>query len=337
MAINDTTTQRSAPLNLTTLSFDDVVARMRQPAHQSRTGYLAMYTSWLGGIVTDPQLMWVPIDDHIVHRGDGVFEAVKCVEGRIYGLDRHLARLMTSAERIGLNPSLSLSEIREVCVATVRAAKVRDCMLRLYVSRGPGGFTANPYESISSQVYLVVTSFKPMPADKYEKGVSAMTSSISVKEGFFANVKSCNYLPNVLMKKESVDHGVDFTVSKDEKGNLAEGSTENFAIISRDGDFIVPAFDRILKGVTAIRMMELAQKCVSQGLIRSVKNDHIHPNDVRDAREAMFLGTTLDVLPVTVFDGRQVGDGRVGPVAKEFLRLLLEDLKNGEGMITRVD
>ena len=315
------------------LSAEDVLRKFKESAHPSRQGYLAMYSSWYGGIVKDPQLMMLPIDDHMVHRGDGVFEAIKCVDGKIYALDRHLERLGRSAEKIGLKPLGSANwrqEIHDICVETVRASKTGDCLLRLYVSRGPGGFTTNPYEAIASQLYLVITQLKGMGREKYEKGVTAKISAIAVKEGFFANVKSCNYLPNVLMKKEAVDAGVDFTVSKDEKGYLAEGSTENFAIVNKAGEMIVPGFERTLRGVTAVRAMELAEKLVKGGQLKGVRNAHIKAEDVFEAREAMMLGTTLDCLPVTSFEGKPVGPGgRVGDTCKALLELILTDMKTG--------
>lgn len=311
------------------LSFDDVIQKLRQEPQAPRTSYLAMYSTWYGGIIRDPQLMMVPVDDHMVHRGDAVFEAVKCLDRKVYGLDRHLERLGTSARGIGLELPFSLREIRDIALETVRVTAAETCMLRLYVSRGPGGFTANPYESLASQVYLVVTKFNPPAQRSYETGVSVKISSIQVKEGFFATVKSCNYLPNVLMKKESVDSGVDFTLSQDERGYLAEGSTENFAVISERGELLVPGFERTLRGITATRVMELAHALVDSGVVTGVRNAHLSIGDVAQAREAMMLGTTLDVLPVTRFEGEPVGDGKVGPVCKELLRVLREDMTSG--------
>lgn len=317
--------QRMIPI----LSFDDVLAKLRETPHASRQAYSAMYSTWFGGIVRDPQLMMIPVDDHVVHRGDGVFEAIKCEEGRIYALTRHLDRLERSASLIGLRPPHSLHEMEAIAIETVRAAKQETAMIRLYVTRGPGGFTANPYEPMASQMYLVVTSYKPMPLEKYEHGVSVKISEIRVKEGFFATVKSCNYLPNVLMKKEAVDQGVDFTVSRDENGHLAEGSTENFAIISKDGELVVPGFTRTLKGVTAVRVMELAAVLVRNGTLQGVRNGAISVEDVMQAREAMMLGTTLDVLPVTRFEGHSVATGQVGPICRELQKILREDMRSG--------
>jgi branched-subunit amino acid aminotransferase/4-amino-4-deoxychorismate lyase len=317
-------------IQLPLLTADEVFARLRKSEVPAiRKSYGAMYSSWFGGIVRDPQIMMIPIDDHGFHRGDAVFEAIKCIEGRIFALDRHLERMERSASRISLKLPRTLKELHEIAIETVRASELRDCLLRYYVSRGPGGFTTNPYDSLGAQVYLVITAFAPYSATKYESGVKVKMSEFTVKESFFATVKSCNYLPNVLMKKEAVDAGVDFTISRDEEGRLAEGSTENFAIINRDNEFIVPGFERTLKGITVSRMMELAESTIKTGLIKAVRNGSITVEDVAEAREAMMVGTTLDILPVTEFAGRKVADGQVGPVCREFRRRLEADMIHG--------
>jgi len=319
-------------MKIAVLSFDEVIARLRQPASVERSAYRAMYSSWLGGIVRDIECMTVPIDDHIVHRGDGVFEAIKCADGKIYALERHLQRLFESAKRISLQPFCELKELHSICLQTARAASISSFMIRVYMSRGPGDFGPNPYATIGSQLYVVITDFRPMAVEKYELGATAGLSQIAVKDGFFANVKSCNYLPNVLMKKEAVDRNLDFTVSVDELGNLAEGSTENFAIVSSSGEFLIPEFARTLRGVTAIRSIELSEALLKKtggSLIRSVRCANIKPAELQNAREAMFLGTTIDCLPVTIFDGRPVGDGRVGAFCRELLSSLRRDMAYG--------
>ena len=69
-----------------------LVEALRQPYQNT---YFAMYSSVYGGVVTDPRLMLLPIDDHMVHRGDGVFEAFKAIDGNIYNLNAHLDRLIS--------------------------------------------------------------------------------------------------------------------------------------------------------------------------------------------------------------------------------------------------
>jgi branched-subunit amino acid aminotransferase/4-amino-4-deoxychorismate lyase len=308
------------------LNSQEAFDRLRAHQFPARK-YAAMYSSWLGGIVTDPNLMVLPIDDHGFHRGDAVFEAAKAVNGKIYALDRHLDRMHVSAEKIGLKLP---SDLREIAIETTRASRLTNCILRYYVSRGPGGFTTNPYESIGAQTYLVITPLTPPAASKYENGVSAKTSSISIKEGVFSTVKSCNYLPNVMMKKEAVDSGVDFTVSVDESGVIGEGSTENFAIISKEGIFKIPSFERTLRGITLIRMMELSQERADiRALIKGVEQGPIKQKDIFEAREAMFFGTTLDCLPCSSFDSKQIGSGKRGEIAFAFQKALVDDIESG--------
>lgn len=313
------------------LSNQDVVQALATHEHKSRK-YAAMYSSWWGGITLDPNLMMIPIDDHGFHRGDAVFEAAKAVNGKIYALDRHLDRMHVSASRIGLKMP---DNLREIAIETTKASGLRDCLLRYYVSRGPGGFTTNPYETVGSQVYLVITPLTPPQAAKYATGVTAKTSSVPIKEGVFSTVKSCNYLPNVMMKKEAIDHGVDFTVSVDENGVLGEGSTENFAIISKDGRFLVPSFERTLRGITLVRLMELVkEKLALSKLVTGVEHAPLRIKDVLEAKEAFFIGTTLDCLPCTVYDGHPIGGGQVGPVAKAFYEALLADIEAGPLSLT---
>ena len=309
---------------------EQVLEALRNGAREHHSGYLAMYSTWFGGIVTDPALMLVPVDDHLVHRGDGVFEAFKCVRGSLYQLERHLDRLERSSAMIGLEWPMPRSELRERVLQTIRAAETADCLIRLYLSRGPGDFSPSPSASIGSQLYIVVTAFSPPDSGKYEMGCSVVTSSIPVKPGVFAKVKSCNYLPNVLMEKEAEESGADFAVGLDEAGWLTEGPTENLGMIAEDGSFLVPPFERILRGTTVIRMMELAEPLVREGRLRDVRNAHFSARDLLAAREVLMFGTTFDVLPVVSFDGEGVGDGKPGPMSRVFLDLMRRDQQEGE-------
>ena len=318
------------------LSFDQVVdqlVRIQAPYHRN---YLAMYSSWYGGVITDPGLMMVPIDDHLVHRGDGVFEAFKCVGGNIYALNRHLDRMERSAQAVSLALPVPRSELVEVILETVRIAGASDCLLRLFVSRGPGGFSTNPYECPASQFYVVVTRLDLPPPHQYEQGVSLKSSRIPIKKAYLANIKSCNYLPNVLMRKEALDSGVNYTVSLDEEGFLGEGPTENIGIITRQKEFLIPRFDRILRGITITRMLELTRPLLETGDLTYIGEADITPEQAYSAREVMMFATTFDVLPVIQFDDRVIGGGRPGPLYVRFLELLRRDIGECKEMLTPV-
>lgn len=318
------------------LSFDEVVDHLLSLKETYHKNYLAMYSSWYGGIITDPALMMVPIDDHLVHRGDGVFEAFKSVGLSVYGLERHLDRIERSAQGSSLALPMTRSQLVEAILETLRAANSPDCLVKLIVSRGPGGFSANPYECPAGQVYIVAAALSPPPEAKYRAGVSLKTSRIPMKKDYFANIKSCNYLPNVLMKKEAVDAGVDFTVSVDDGGYLGEGATENIGFVTEKREFLVPRFQRILRGVTVSRMMELAESLLATGELSAVREADITPAVAYDAPEIMMFGTSFDVLAVVDYDGHAIGDGHPGLFYGKFLELLRRDMRTNPEMRTPV-
>ncbi len=294
-----------------------------------RRPYKAMYSSLFGGIVTDPALMFVPIDDHIVHRGDGVFEALRVTPTQIYLLKPHLLRLQNSAGKIGLKLPCSHDDLAKICeqvreVARTTPSGFQDGILRIFVSRGPGDFSPNPYSTLGSQLYVVATDFNPTPKDKYEKGVSLGISEVPIKPGFYAQVKSCNYLPNVMMKKEAIDRGFDFMVNLNEEDFVAEGPTENLMILTREGQLIAPKFDYTLSGTTLLRALGLAENKLKNFVVATGFAD-ISVKQLQEAQEVMMVGTTLGVLAVTRFESSTIGNGSVGEVARRLHALILQD------------
>lgn len=316
-------------MSIKILSVSEVQEKLQQRSYGAQKSYLAMYSTWWGGIVKDPGLMMVPVDDHIVHRGDGVFEAIKVVDGKIFLLQEHLERLSSSAEQISLMLPMSVEEIRKVIISTTASVGAKNAVLRLYVSRGPGGFTTNPYESIASQLYLIVTSYTPLSDEKYLNGVKVGRSLIPPKDPLFATIKTCNYLPNVLMKKESVDRKIDFAIGIDPDGFITEGSTENIVLIDKNKNLLRPTLRQILKGTTMIRAFELAKTLVEEGFLSSVQEKDLTEKDLLEAHEVMMIGTTLDVLPVTEYEGKVIGTGKQGVVSSRLLSLLREDMRQG--------
>ena len=298
--------------------------------------YLAMYSSFTGGIVTDPVLMLIPVDDHIVHRGDGIFETFKCIDGSIYNMNAHLKRLAGSAGKLQLVPPRPFGGIGRLVVDTVRAAGRRDSLIRVLISRGSGGFGVSPYECPQAQLFIIVSEHVPSFMTAHPAGAGAVSSSIPVKPPFFAGIKACNYLPNVLMKKEAADAGVDFAVGFDERGCLAEGATENFGIVTRDGRLLFPPLEHILAGTTMLRAAELARTLVKNGTLKSVAFAAIPGRMLRSAAEILAIGTTPDVTAVVRLDDRPVGGGRPGPVQQQLNAMLARDMRENRALLTPV-
>ncbi|MFP5519649.1 MAG: aminotransferase class IV [Bdellovibrionia bacterium] len=304
------------------LSAQDILARLSENKNPHWKQYLLMYNSWLGGFIEDPSLMVVPVDDHLVHRGDGVFEAIKVKNSKMWLVGAHLQRLMSSAQKIQLQHAFSVESIQEICEQMIQKTAKAEAMLRIFLSRGPGAFSTNPYDSIGAQLYVVITAFNPLPESKYVKGVRIAKSATPPKEEWLAQVKTCNYLPNVMMKKEAVDAGCDFMIGVDGQGFVTESSTENIIILDSEGYLCRPTFQRILKGTTMTRALELAQSLVTKQLVRGIKERPFTWDEVKMAKEVMMVGTTLDILPVSKVDDQEIS---LGVVAKELRHLLISD------------
>lgn len=315
---------------ITLADYSAALEKTRSPWHEN---YYAMYSSVLGGIVTDPVLMQVPLDDHLVHRGDGVFDTFKCVNRGAYNLEPHLRRLLQSASAISLAWPGGIDEIRELTLATLRVADRTACSARIILARGPGSFGVSPYESKRPALYIVVYAAGTPFMRRKPEGADVRRSQIPVKHEKFATVKNCNYLPNVMMKQEAVDWGVDFVVGFDLDGFMTEGATENFAIVTADGRLIFPRVKKVLDGTTMKRVMELAATLPEQ-MLSSVAFADITLEDVRVAKEMLVVGTTLNVVSVHTFDGSPVGDGVPGPVGKALDRLLSDDIENNAALRT---
>lgn len=290
--------------------------------------YYAMYSSWMGGIVKDQHLMFVPADEHMVHRGDGVFEAFKFQHGAFYDMQSHLDRLRRSAEMIQIDIRWSDEQIIKICQNLIEVGDCSEAVMRLYVSRGPGDFTPNPYTTIGPQLYIIATELKRPDAVLYSQGTKLIKSDISVKPDFFSRVKSCNYLSNVLMKKWCIDNECNFSVNYTVNGELCEGATENILVLTKENELIAPPFGYTLQGTTLQVVLELAEANSKELGLVEVGQRKLSEEELVNAKEVMMVGTTLEVMPVTRYNDKSVGSGKVGEFSKRVRELLQLDMKN---------
>jgi 4-amino-4-deoxychorismate lyase len=291
--------------------------------------FSAFYSSQLGGIVTDPALMVIPFDDHMVHRGHGIFDTAAIVEGKIYDLEAHLDRFIASAARSKLRLPGTRDDMRDIIVRTTAASGRRDGAIRYWLSSGPGSLELSPAAGAEPGFFVMIFAGLSYPERFYTEGLRVMTTSYPIKPALYAITKSTNYLPNVLMQMEAKEAGLDNGVFIDAAGHIGESSNMNAAFVTRDGVFRHPKFDHILSGCTSLRLLELAPALVERGLITGVAVSDIPVAEARAAREMMLLGSSIKAAPIVEWDGQPVGDGRPGPVAKALLELLETDMRQG--------
>lgn len=296
--------------------------------------YLGFYSSWLGGYFREPWAMTIPLDDHGFHRGDGVFEAIRIHSRAYIDLQAHLRRLQNSAAAIGMALPKSISEIETICLELARRCDADSAILRLYVTRGPGSFSPSPHEVVGHQIYAALTRLRPPDPKLYAQGCKAMISSVVAKEERWSQIKSCNYLQNVLMKKECHEKGFDLAISMDEGGRVCEGATENLLVVLPGGHVRVPRFDYTLRGTTVSVVMKMAETLMPEGLVKSVTLADLTLDDLRSAQEMAFVGTTLGVFPVRQLDALPVGDGRPGPIASRLNEMLMSKMAQSSELRT---
>jgi len=320
---------------LHTLTADEVVAKLRELRTRQPVKYWAFYSSQLGGIVTDPALMVVPFDDHMVHRGHGIFDTAAIESGKIYDLEAHLDRFIRSAH----NSKLRLparDEMRDLIVRTTAASGRREGSIRYWASAGPGSLGLTPAAGAEPGFFVMISAGLGYPDTWYSQGLRMMTTTYPIKPPLYAVTKSVNYLPNVLMQMEALERGLDNGIFIDEAGNVGESSNMNVAFITADGTLKHPKFDHILSGCTSLRLLELAKTLHARDMLKGVEVCDVPVAEARAAREMLLIGSSVKVAPIVEWDQKPIGDGKPGPLARALRELLQEDMRSGRDRLIDV-
>lgn len=287
----------------------------------------AMYSSSLGGIVTDPALMQVPVDDHAWHRGHAVFDTCSVRDGRAYCLDMHIDRLLSSAALSRIDPAPFCAEsLKSVVLRTLAVAGRRDDVFcRYWLTAGRGDFAVSPRGCVGGAgFYVVVHDEWPRESDG---AVSESVVSTPLKPKLLANMKSNNYMINALTAMAAEDQGGKLGIQLDEDGYLREASISCVAIVDGNGALRTPQFDSILASTTVRRTLDYARVLVGRGVLSAVEQRDVHVDEMRSAREVILLGGH-HVTAVGALDGNVIGDGRRGPVCKALQELNEADMEN---------
>ncbi|MFC2008872.1 aminotransferase class IV [Chloroflexota bacterium] len=327
-------------MSLKILSRDEIFAEAPKWREPGGSNYLAMYSSVFGGVVTDPTLMVIPVDDRVVNRGDAIFEYFPIINGHAYCFEAHMARLSRSAEIISLDLPFDLDTLKQIALETIAISGRKDCGVRMFVTRGIGDFGCDPTTPKKSHIYIVVlgtTVWDNYPARLREEGASAITTHVPLKMGFYAQVKTTDYVLNALVELEARRNNADFGIWFDQEGHLTESSTENVVIVSREGMLKYPTFAHMLKGTGLIRGAQLATELVTSGELKGICQTDITQHEVYDSAEIIIL-TSGSVIPVVRLDGRTVGDGKRGPIFHRLWELFEKDMAEGPSEVrTPVD
>eukprot|EP00466_Bigelowiella_natans_P008756 jgi/Bigna1/77442/fgenesh1_pg.48_\ len=308
--------------------------------NQVQNSVLAMYSSPLGAIITDPALMSVPVDDHGFHRGHAVFDTCNVLDGHAYGLEMHINRLLSSAKLAHIPVTDSSSkELEDIILATLAAAgRENGVFCRYWMTVGRGDFHVSPKGCIGGHSFYVVgwgVVHETWARDE-EKAVKEAVVSTPLKPKLLANMKSNNYMINALTAMEAEEKGGNLGFQVDAEGYLQEASISCVGIVEEDGCMRTPPFDSILASTTVKRRVNSKDTII---LPLPVRPYH-HPmligvsNVVYKAKEVFLLGGH-HVVPVGCVGDVVIGDGSRGPVCKRLQEMQHSDMKNPD-MIHRI-
>jgi len=259
----------------------------------------------------------VSVFDHGFLYGDGIYETMRVYDGVVFMLDEHIRRLFRSAMMIGLNMPKDPDEIKTAIFETLRANRMKDAYLRVTVSRGYGSVGLDPDLCIRPTFVIISEEMKEYPPSLYNNGIKVIIASTrrNLREALNPQIKSLNFLNNILAKIEAKEKGAYEAIMLNHSGNLAEGTISNIFFVKEDV-LCTPSIDcGILDGITRGQVIDLATR---EGL--RVKEGSFKPEDLYDASEVFITNTTLEVMPVSMVDQKGYSVGEVSRLLRRAYR-----------------
>ncbi len=259
----------------------------------------------------------VSVFDHGLLYGDGIFEGIRVYSGRVFLLGEHITRLYESALAIRLQIPMTPEEMTKAVEDTVRENGIEDGYVRLVVTRGAGSLGLDIRRTSNPQVIVIADTISLYPAELYQTGMKLITAStIRNHPGALSpRIKSLNYLNNIMAKIEGTDAGTVEALMLNHNGEVSECTGDNIFIV-RNGVLKTPPTDAgILEGITRNAVIRLAREAGIE-----VRECVMVRHDIFTADECFLTGTAAEVIAVISLDGRQIGNGKPGPVTCDLLQ-----------------
>lgn len=259
--------------------------------------------------------------DHGVLYGDGVFEGIRAYNGRIFKCEEHIDRLYAAAKAIMLNIPISKQEMTEVLLETCRKNDIKDGYIRLVVTRGKGDLGLSPKNCPVPSVFCIAATIQLYPEEMYTKGMPIVTAAQRRNKATIVDpqIKSLNYLNNILAKMEANRAGVPEALMLNHDGIVAECTGDNIFIVKGKVVYTPPIHVGILDGITRRTAMELLEELGYQVIEKEFTLFNVY-----NADECFLTGTAAEAIAVTYVDERIIGDGTPGPITKEVLHAFKE-------------
>jgi len=259
---------------------------------------------WLDGKILPLEHARIPVVDHGLLYGDGVFEGIRFYAGKPFLLTEHLRRLRLSARAIALDYPWSDDELTGITEQVVSAFDGPKGYLRMIVTRGDGPLGIDPVPCKKPRLIVIASDLCLVNHARRESGVRLITSSIRrlSPDGLDPRIKSLNYLNHILARIEANRAGVDEAVLLNAQGRVAEGTADNLFMVKENVLLTPPVTDGALPGITRALVMKMARDNEIE-----VQERSLTAYDLYTADECFLTGTGAELVSVREVDGRSLG------------------------------
>ena len=276
---------------------------------------------WIDGRVVDASEARVPVTDHGLLYGDGIFEGIRIYGGGVFRLPDHLRRFATSARAIGLELPVDLQGVEKIVLETARALGEDEAYLRLVATRGEGSLGVDPTSCHNPRIFCIAALIEIFSASQLQAGISLATVSWRrpALDALDPRVKSLNYLNNALAKQEAKLRGADEALVLNAAGRVAEASVANVFVVQDGALATPPTTDGSLDGITRDSVMQIGRE---QGV--EVREQSLSRIDLMRADEVFLTGSGARIVPVASLDGQPLGWADTAPGDRPVTRRILD-------------
>jgi branched-chain amino acid aminotransferase len=272
---------------------------------------------YLNGNLVEKSEAKVSVFDHGFLYGDGVFEGIRSYNCLVFKLAEHIERLYESAHSIMLSIPLTKKQMIAAVVDTLKANNLKDAYIRLIVSRGEGDLGLDPRKCYGKATVIVITDKITLyPQELYRNGMDIITvpTTRNLSSALDPQIKSLNYLNNILAKIEAVNSGYQEALMMNNMGYISECTGDNVFIIKRGHLYTPPHCMGSLRGITRDAVLDISRK------IKINTHEHvITRHEIFIADECFLTGTAAEIIPVVKVDSRVIGQGKPGPITKKIM------------------
>ncbi len=267
----------------------------------------------------------ISVFDHGLLYGDGVFEGIRAYNRLVFKLKEHIDRLFESAQSIMLKIPLTKEQMAREVIKTLKINSLTDAYIRLVVTRGEGDLGLDPRKCYGgASIVIIADKITLYPAKFYQEGLSIITVPTvrNLPEAVNPQIKSLNYLNNILAKIEAINSGCDEAIMLDSLGYVAECTGDNIFIVKKGHLYTPPQCMGSLRGITRDTVLEIAKKSKIEAHEHVITRHEVYISD-----ECFLTGTAAEIIPVVKVDGRVIGDGKPGKLTLSLIKKFKEATK----------